>query len=335
VAALQTALPKLLTAKSSEVAIAALEAAALLRARDAGAEAFAMVGRRGADGKVRGAALKTLAAIDDPRAAEAVRLAVADRDVALRVEAHGLLGKFNPAEAADQLAKAFPTAGVTEKKAIIAALGEIKSAAAGQLLAGLFAELKTGKIPKEALLELLEAAGKRGGAELKAHLEAYQNSLPSAEPLAKYEYALAGGDKENGEKLFQENAVAQCARCHQVDGAGGEAGPELTGIAAKKDRRYLLESIVNPNAQIAEGFQTVMITLKNNDIKAGIVKEETGDHVTLQMPIPGAPSETVKKTEIKLRENAPSGMPPGMGEMLTKRELRDILEYVASLTSGR
>ena len=89
-----------------------------------------------------------------------------------------------------------------------------------------------------------------------------------------------------------------------------------------------------PNAQIAEGFQTVMVTLKNNDIKAGIVKEETAEHLTLQMPVPGALPERVKKADIHLRENAPSGMPPGMGELLTKRELRDILEYVASLTNG-
>lgn len=329
--AIQTALPKLLAVKSPSVVIAALETAAALRAKGAGPGAFALVGRKDLQGKVRAAALKTLAAIDDPRAAEAVRLAIADRDVALRVEAVGLLGKLNPDEATAKLAKAFATAGAAEKKAIITALGELKSAQADQVLAGLFAELKTGKVPNEALLELLEAAEKRGGAELKAHLGAYQNSLPQTEPLAKYAYALAGGDAENGEKLFKEHAVAQCTRCHKVDEVGGEAGPDLTGIAAKKDRRYLLESLVLPNAQIAEGFQTVMVTLKNDDLKAGIVKAETAESVTLQMPIPDAPVEVVKKAEIKLRENAPSGMPPGMGELLTKRELRDILEYVASL----
>lgn len=332
IAALHNALPKLLAAKSSAVMIAALEAAAALRAKDAGPEAFALVTRKEADGKARAAALKTLAAIDDLRAAEAVRLAVTDRDVALRVAAHGLLGKLNPSEAVAQLAKAFPAASVTEKKAIIAALGDVKGADADKVLAGLFAELKSGKIPNEALLELLESAEKRSATELKAQLGAYQNALPAADPLAKYAYALAGGDKENGEKLFKEHVVAQCGRCHKVEESGGEAGPDLTGISTKKDRRYLLESIVLPNAQIAEGFQTLMVTLKNNDLKVGIVKEETADEITLQMPVPGALLETVKKAEIKSRENAPSGMPPGLGEMLTKRELRNVLEYVASLT---
>ena len=92
-----------------------------------------------------------------------------------------------------------------------------------------------------------------------------------------------------------------------------------------------LESIVNPSAQIAEGFQTVMVTLANGDLKAGIVKAETADTVSLQMPVPDAPVETVKKADIKARENAPSGMPPGMGDLLSKRDLRDIVEYVAGL----
>ena len=116
-----------------------------------------------------------------------------------------------------------------------------------------------------------------------------------------------------------------------MNGSGGDAGPDLSGIGAKKDRRYLLESIVNPNAQTAEGFQSVMFTMKSGDFKVGIVKAETADTITVQMPVPGVPAETIKKAEVKARENAPSGMPPGMGELLTPRELRDIVEYVAGL----
>jgi hypothetical protein len=43
---------------------------------------------------------------------------------------------------------------------------------------------------------------------------------------------------------------------------------------------------------------------------------------------------TVKKSEIKTRENAPSGMPSGLAELLSKGELRDLVEYVASLTEN-
>ena len=40
---------------------------------------------------------------------------------------------------------------------------------------------------------------------------------------------------------------------------------------------------------------------------------------------------TIKKVDIKQRDAAPSGMPPGFGDALSKRELRDVVEFVANL----
>jgi mono/diheme cytochrome c family protein len=66
-------------------------------------------------------------------------------------------------------------------------------------------------------------------------------------------------------------------------------------------------------------------------MQIGIVKEETPNEFTLQTFVPGAPALTMKKSEVQARENAPSGMPAGMGDLLTRREIRDIIEYLASL----
>ena len=43
-------------------------------------------------------------------------------------------------------------------------------------------------------------------------------------------------------------------RCHVVKGKGGAVGPALDGIAKRKSREYIYESLVNPTAQLAEGF---------------------------------------------------------------------------------
>ena len=75
----------------------------------------------------------------------------------------------------------------------------------------------------------------------------------------------------------------------------------------------------------------MLVTLKNGEMQLGIVKSETADELTLQAPVPGAPPVKVKKSEVQARENAPSGMTPGLGDLLTKREIRDVLEYLASL----
>ena len=330
--ALKSALQKLLADKSAAIFVATVHTLSALSLKDEGATLFSLMTQKKAPAKGRGAALATLAKFGDPKLSEAIKLALADQDPALRVQASALLGKLNPNEAAKQLAGAFADAAIPEKKVVVTALADLKSANADKALAGLLDQLIAGRVPGEVQLELLEAAAKRTAPDVKTKLAAYNAKLPKDDALAAYAPALVGGDKLAGETLYKEHAIAACLRCHKVNGSGGEAGPDLTGIGSRKDRRYLLEAIVAPNAQIAEGFQTIMVTLKNGDLQAGVIKAETDKELTLQMPIPNAPEVTVAKADIKLRENAPSGMLPNLGELLTKREIRDLVEYVAGLT---
>ena len=294
-----------------------------------GASVLALMSKKDASPKVRGRALETLAAIGDPKLPDAIKLALTDKDAALRVAASAMLAKLDPAKAVEQLAAVFAQAAVPEKKAVLIALGSIPGPAADRTLTALLGELSAGKIPAEVQVELLEAAGKRAAPEVKAKLKAYADALPKADPLAAFKACLTGGDKTAGETIFREHAVAACLRCHKLKGSGGDAGPDLTGIGAKQDRASFLETIVLPNAKIAEGFQTLVVTMKNGDIQAGMIKSETAADLVLQMP--GAPPVTLKKAGIKARDTAPSGMPPNMGDLLTKREIRDLVEFLASL----
>ena len=54
-----------------------------------------------------------------------------------------------------------------------------------------------------------------------------------------------------------EDAIAEfaCGACHKVAGEEGELGPDLTTIGAARDKDYLRRSILDPNADIAEGFE--------------------------------------------------------------------------------
>ena len=65
---------------------------------------------------------------------------------------------------------------------------------------------------------------------------------------------LAKADVASGEKIFSEHAVAACVRCHAIGGTGGVIGPALDGIAVRKTRDYIMESLVKPMAQLAEGY---------------------------------------------------------------------------------
>ncbi|MDA7916532.1 c-type cytochrome, partial [Verrucomicrobia bacterium] len=68
------------------------------------------------------------------------------------------------------------------------------------------------------------------------------------------ETAKLDGDAKRGHKIFNEHPIASCIRCHQVDGQGGFVGPYLDGIGKRKQADYIRESIIDPQAKIAEGF---------------------------------------------------------------------------------
>ncbi len=68
------------------------------------------------------------------------------------------------------------------------------------------------------------------------------------------------GDAKRGEKIFWEHPVAACKNCHILKGQGSAVGPALDGIAGRKDEAYLLESLINPNATLAEGYTATPIS---------------------------------------------------------------------------
>ena len=133
-----------------------------------------------------------------------------------------------------------------------------------------------------------------------------------------------------GEKIFNTQPVLACVRCHKIGTeSGGEAGPNLAEVGATNDRAALLESILKPNAKISTGYDTIVLTLKSGGAAAGIVASETADTLTLRTT--DNQLVAVKKANIAKRDSAPSGMPEIYGAILTKSEIRDLVEYLSTL----
>ena len=78
--------------------------------------------------------------------------------------------------------------------------------------------------------------------------------------VGQNEVKLAAGDPRRGEDLFFNSPTASCASCHTVKGKGGSVGPILDGIAVRSDRAYIVESLMDPNAKLAKGFENLTIS---------------------------------------------------------------------------
>jgi mono/diheme cytochrome c family protein len=68
------------------------------------------------------------------------------------------------------------------------------------------------------------------------------------------------GDPARGDTIFWTHPVAACKNCHVLKGQGSAVGPALDGIATRKDAAYILESLVNPNAKLADGYTATPIS---------------------------------------------------------------------------
>jgi putative heme-binding domain-containing protein len=150
-----------------------------------------------------------------------------------------------------------------------------------------------------------------------------------AQRMAEFGDTLSGGNAEAGRKVFFESPAASCGKCHKAGGQGGENGPALDGIGARQSREFILESILFPNAVINTNFQTVVVLLKNNTGVSGTLKNETETNLVLITPEDGP--VTVQKSEMQRRWLGASPMPEGIWQSLSKQELRDVIEFVATL----
>jgi cbb3-type cytochrome oxidase cytochrome c subunit len=70
-----------------------------------------------------------------------------------------------------------------------------------------------------------------------------------------------GGAEVTVEIPSEAVAIAEfaCGACHKVAGEEGEQGPDLTRIGALRDKDYLRRAILDPDAEIAEGFEPEMM----------------------------------------------------------------------------
>lgn len=282
-----------------------------------------------ADADTRVAALRVLAVFKDGEMEGLLKLAAADANESLRREASKLRGQAGGSGAMLALTTTMEDGSIVEKQAALQTLAGLKSKEADSLVNKWLGRLLEGKTPSELALDILEAGQGRFSPSINEKLARREAGLDSSDPLAVYQETLTGGDAKAGREIFFERAEVGCLRCHKINGVGGEVGPELAGIGKVKSREYLLEAIIAPSAQIAPGFENLLVTLKNGATYAGMLKGETADELTLNSAEDGLLK--LKKSEIQARQKGLSSMLPELGTILTKRELRDVIEYLATV----
>ncbi len=142
--------------------------------------------------------------------------------------------------------------------------------------------------------------------------------------LARVRKALASkiGDPEAGQLIYQRS----CESCHRLFGKGGDIGPELTGYD-RKDLETLTLNIVNPNADIREGYVNYLIQKTDGQVIMGTIKDQSGGQVIIQ-PF-GGTELTLAESEIsKMEPQKTSIMPERLLTPLSDQQIRDLFAYL-------
>jgi putative heme-binding domain-containing protein len=254
-------------------------------------------------------------------------LAVNSTSEDLHLAALRVLAESDPSRFVSWASTLLKGGSLRERQSLIRLAAPLSNA--GALLASAWDSLQSGQLSDALKLDLVEALRSSTDATLRAKYLAYEQALPAGDKLARFRPALSGGDPVVGRELFRNHVSAQCVRCHEAGGDGHQAGPVLAGLASRSTSEYILESLIDPSARIAPGFETVSLELKNGDTLDGTLLKDSGSELRLRLTT-GEIRDISAPSVAKRSASTVSAMPP-MGDVLKPLELRDIVAYLMSL----
>jgi putative heme-binding domain-containing protein len=254
--------------------------------------------------------------------------------VSRRVQAAGAMARIDPVAAAPIAATLLASPGLDDAAAaslVTSFIGQKGGHAA-------FATALAGRsLPSGIARSLLRAVSSSGLAmpELTAAIESASGlarvaAMPTGDALAAMIRAVeTEGDEVRGEQVYRR-ADLMCTSCHAIAGAGGLVGPDLTSIGASAPADYLLESLLDPQARVKEGYQVVNVTRTNGSSTAGILVRDGTTEIALR---DGADNViTIPASEIASRTvSSTSLMPPGLTAQLRRDEFLDLAKFLSRL----
>ncbi|WP_165221567.1 PVC-type heme-binding CxxCH protein [Aquisphaera insulae] len=131
-------------------------------------------------------------------------------------------------------------------------------------------------------------------------------------------------DRARGKVVF----MGLCGKCHVLFGEGAQVGPDLTSYM-RNDLPNLLRNIVDPDAEIREGFQSVQVATKDGRVLAGILTEQDPQSLVLR----GADGRDIalRRDDVEeIQGSKHSLMPEGILKPLDDAQVRDLLSYLRS-----
>jgi putative heme-binding domain-containing protein len=159
--------------------------------------------------------------------------------------------------------------------------------------------------------------------------------------LGRSAVAASTGSPGNGLAVYQRLG---CSSCHIIAGEGGDFGPELTSIGARRAPEYLRQAVVDPSAALPRGslipgrgfseFLPVRVVRRDGAEVNGVRVNE--DSFTIQVKDAGDKLYSFRKADVKqLDKQFGKSMMPDYKARVTASELDDLVAYLSGLGGAK
>ncbi len=138
------------------------------------------------------------------------------------------------------------------------------------------------------------------------------------------------GNPARGEQVYAAN---RCAGCHTIHGRGGALGPDLTDVGARRSPQHLRASVIEPEAEVADGFLQVRVTPRKGPRVTGVRVNE--DTFSIQVRDLAGNLHSYWKADLTdLQKDRGKSPMPAYGTIASS-QLDDLVAYLASLEGAR
>jgi quinoprotein glucose dehydrogenase len=282
---------------------------------------------------VRVDALQQLAVLQPAKALELSRSLLPGRGTpALRAAARALIMKLEPpAVSYAQITEALAIGSPQEMQTVVQLADRFDSKQAETLWLDLGKKFIDGTIDSAVRLEVLEGLTHRDTStrgKFRRILESAEAEIDEgADPLARWRLCETGGDPDKGRFVFESARHANCTACHSLNGRGGTEGPELDGVASRVSREQLLAALIRPSDSITHGYGHVTVTLQDGTRHSGLLRQRDDSSLLLASR---TGSRRLNADAVQSISDPVSPM-PSAAALLTQREIRDLVAWLATL----
>jgi putative membrane-bound dehydrogenase-like protein len=137
------------------------------------------------------------------------------------------------------------------------------------------------------------------------------------------------GNADAGRRVFFRATGARCSVCHQMSGRGGVIGPELTTISRRGDANWLLQTILDPNRDVAPKYAGLTVVTRDGRTWTGLPLAGPGDDGQEVLVQTDGTHVTIPLDQIEQRyPHGQSIMPSGLANVLSASELKDLVAFL-------